>query len=309
MVHSGPQPTTQATPHSGRAVARNSVVNLLGLAAPLLVAVLVIPAVLLVSSAPPAPLPMTNSARRLARRLVPAGLQGWLKRRLPHAEPRPVGWVDFGHLRRVTPIGRRFGLDRGRPVDRFYIERFLAEHAADVRGRVLEIGDRSYTRRYGGDRVTRSDVLHAVAGNPEATIVGDLVSGAGLASDAFDCVVLTQTIFLLYDVHAAVRTVHRILAPGGVALVTVPGISQIARNDMRQWGDFWRFTDRSARTLFEEAFPADAVEVRQWGNVLAAVAFLHGIMQEELTTAELEHVDEDYPITIAVRARKPGTAA
>ena len=269
---------------------------------------LVIPAVLLVSAASRAPL-MTNLARQIARRLVPSGLQGWLKRRLPHAGPRPVGWVDFGHLRRVTPIGRRFGLERGSPVDRFYIERFLAEHAADVRGRVLEIGDRSYTRRYGGDRVAQSDVLHAVAGNPEATIVGDLASGHGLPSDAFDCVILTQTLFLIYDVHAAVRTVHRILKPGGVALVTVPGISQIARNDMRQWGDFWRFTDRSARTLFEEAFPADAIELRQWGNVLAAVAFLHGIVQEELTTGELEHVDEDYPITIAVRARKPGAGA
>jgi len=247
--------------------------------------------------------------RRFAKRVLPARATEWLKQHAPHPEPRPVGWVDLGHLRRVSPVSRGFGIGRGKPLDRYYIEAFLAKHSADVRGRVLEIGDPGYTRAFGADRVERSDVLHATAGNPVATIVGDLASGTGLEPDAFDCVILTQTLLLIYDVRAAVRTVFRILAPGGVALVTVPGISQIARNDMRRYGDFWRFTDLSARRLFEESFPADHIEVEQYGNVLIAVGFLHGMVVEELTRAELDHADEDYPVTIALRVRKPAAPA
>ena len=72
----------------------------------------------------------------------------------------PVGTVDFGHFRRLIPISKEWGFDRGLPIDRYYIERFLQRHAADIRGRVLEVGDNAYTRRFGGDRVTNSDVIN-----------------------------------------------------------------------------------------------------------------------------------------------------
>src|SRR5712691_5482543 len=106
----------------------------------------------------------------------------------------PAGHVRFGHLRRLAPISRRWGKDRGgQPIDRYYIERFLAAHAADIRGRVLEVGDDTYTRRYGGDGVQEIDVLHAFPGNPKATIVADLAQDDDrLPPAAFDCVILTQ---------------------------------------------------------------------------------------------------------------------
>lgn len=248
---------------------------------------------------------MTSVARRIVRSLLPTPVHQWLKRNAPHRGARPIGWVNMGHLRSVEPVSRDFGTRRGRAIDRYYIEDcFLQQHAAKVRGRVLEIGDASYTRQYGGNRVTRSDVLHAVAGNPSATIVGDLATGAGLDSAAFDCVILTQTLLVIYDLHAAMRTLQRILAPGGVALVTVPGISQIARNDMNAWGDYWRFTEKSAQRLFGDTFGAACVQVEQWGNVLTATCFLQGIAFEELTRSELDHRDADYPVTIGVVARK-----
>ena len=71
--------------------------------------------------------------------------------------------LDLGDLRRLTPIDSGFGLGRGKPVDRHYIEDFLRRHAADIRGRVLEVGEDAYTVEYGGARVTRSDILHADA--------------------------------------------------------------------------------------------------------------------------------------------------
>ena len=64
---------------------------------------------------------------------------------------------------------------------------------------------------------------------PEATIVADLADAAHIPADAFDCIILTQTLHLIFDVRAAVATVRRILAPGGVVLATVPGISQVDR--------------------------------------------------------------------------------
>jgi SAM-dependent methyltransferase len=199
-----------------------------------------------------------------------------------------------------------FGFDRGTPIDRYYIERFIADHRADIRGRVLEIGDSSYTRRFGDDRPTRCDVLHAVTGSRQATIVGDLSTGQGIPSDAFDCIILTQTLCCIFDVRAAVANIHRALCCGGVVLATVPGISQISRYDMDRWGDYWRFTSLSARRVFEEAFGTDGVRVEAHGNVASATAFLRGLAMEEMEPKELDHVDADYEMLITIRAIKSG---
>ena len=67
------------------------------------------------------------------------------------------------------------------------------------------------------------DILMATEGNPQATIVGDLTDAPQIPSDAFDCAIVTQTLQFVYDVRAALATLHRILAPGGVLLATVPG--------------------------------------------------------------------------------------
>jgi hypothetical protein len=212
----------------------------------------------------------------------------------------PVRW---GTLRRVAPISRRFGYDRGTPIDRFYIERFLARHAFDIRGRVLEIGDDAYTKHFGSDRVTRSDVLHAQAGT-DVTLVGDLATGAGIPDHVFDCIILTQTLPFIFDVRGAVASCMRSLSPGGVVLATLPGISQVSRYDMDRWGDFWRFTDLSARKIFSEQFGENAVRVECHGNVLAATGLLHGIAAEELSGDELAANDRDYQVLITVRAQR-----
>jgi len=147
-------------------------------------------------------------------------------------------------------------------------------------------------------------VLHPTADNPKATIVADLTRPDELPAEAFDCIVLTQVLPFIPDVPAAVRTLHRMLRPGGVVLATMPGISQIVRYDMDRWGDFWRFTSLSARRLFQCGFPDGDVRVEAHGNVLAATAFLQGISSAELHPAELDHRDPDYEVLITVRAVK-----
>jgi SAM-dependent methyltransferase len=226
----------------------------------------------------------------------------WLQARW-RRETRPsLGWGRFGLLRRVSSVDRQFGFDRGSPVDRYYIERFLADHSQDVAGRVLEIGDNFYTRRFGKDRVTKSDVLHVTEGNAGATVVADLADASGIPSDLFDCIILTQTLHFIYDVRAAVRTLHRILKPGGVCLATLPGISQV---ETRAWGAaYWAFTTHAARKLFQEVFPPSSVHVDSYGNVLAGCAFLYGLAAEELRHRELDYLDPEYQVVVTVRAGK-----
>jgi SAM-dependent methyltransferase len=237
-----------------------------------------------------------------ARHTIPSPVSRWLRVRWGH---RPLlGSVDFGSLRRVAPVSRNLGADRGLPIDRHYIELFLAANAHSIRGHVLEVDDSRYTRRFGGDRVTRSDVLHVHPSNPRATIVADLTCADHIASNRFDCIILTQTLSFIYDIHAVVRTLHRILKPGGVVLATVGGITPISRRDMERWGHYWSFTTLSARLLFGEAFPGANVHVDSFGNVLAATAFLHGLAAEELRPPELDHRDRDYEFLITIKAVK-----
>jgi SAM-dependent methyltransferase len=241
------------------------------------------------------------------RRRIAAAVPARVRDRLLEGRERvpPVGRVRLGDLHRVTPISRCFGFDRGVPIDRHYIERFLERHASEIAGRVLEVGDDTYTRRFGGSRVSRSDVLHVQPGNPHATLVGDITDPNVLPPNAFDCIVLTQTLQLIYDVPLAIACIHRALAPGGVVLVTAPGISQIDRGE---WGKtwFWSFTPAALRRLFGDVFGPDAVMVEDYGNVFAATAFLQGLAVEEIDTASLDPLDHAYPVIVALRARKRG---
>ena len=247
-------------------------------------------------------------ARWIAKRTLAERTRRWLRTTWERGEwSPPVGAVRFGSLRRVTPISREYGFDRGSPIDRHYIETFLARHATDVRGRVLEIKDATYTRRFGGDRVCRSDVLCLEADDPQATLVGDLATATHLPRDTFDCAIVTQTLQLIFDVGAALRTLQRILKPGGVLLATVPGMSQVSPH--ADWGDRWAwgFTRVSARGLVAAAFPGAEIEVATYGNVMATIASLHGLAADELRPDELAHHDPEYQLSIGIRVVKPQT--
>jgi len=250
-----------------------------------------------------------STAMSIARHILPSGVRRWLKAQTAGSEYiPPVGWVRFGSFRRVEPFSREWGTDRGLPIDRYYIEKFLSEHARDISGHVLEIGDGRYTRKFGSNRVMRSDVLH-VKGGPQATIVADLTSDDEIASERFDCIICAQTLPFIYDLRAAIRTLHRILKPGGVLLVTLPGgFHPISRFDMDRWGDYWRFTSLSARLMFEEMFGKDT-QLNAYGNVLAATAFINGLAVQDLRLEELDYRDTDYEVTITVRAVKRTSTA
>ncbi len=210
---------------------------------------------------------------------------------------RPA-WLGTAH-RRPRPFSDYCGKDRGTPIDRVYIERFLLDHRDAIQGRVLEVQGSEYTERF-GHAVETSDVLDVDPDNERATIVGDLGAPASMPERVFDCFVLTQTLQYVFDPGAAAAAAHRVLRPGGVLLATVPAVSKMDAKTPEL--DCWRFTTVSCRRLFEDAFGAGRVEVAVYGNALSAAAFLLGMAAEDLRERDIIQVDERFPVIIAVRA-------
>lgn len=226
-------------------------------------------------------------------------LRGWRDSARRAAHPAPAGIAAIRE-----PVSRVFGLDRGRPVDRHYIEAFLAREAGRIRGRTLEVGEVLYTRRFGGDRIERADALVFDGAPGEGRVTGDLTKPATLPEASYDTFVCTQTFNFIADVPAALRGAHHLLKPGGVLLATVAGISQVSRFDLERWGDYWRFTPMGFRHRLAEVFGED-VEVAASGNLAAATALLHGLAVEDLSDPSvLDADDPDYPVIVTAVARR-----
>lgn len=242
--------------------------------------------------------------RQVLRKILPSAILRRLYRLgYIHGYIPPVGKIQWADLERTSPFSNDFGFDRGGPVDRYYIEKFLSENKTLVHGRVLEIGDNAYTRQFGAQSVTQSDVLHITWANDTVTFVGDLSNAPHIPSDAFDCIILTQTLHFLYDFRAALGTCYRILKKGGTLLITVPGISHI---DKGEWRDFWlwAFTDKSMQKLLAEHFNENDIHIQTYGNVYIATAFLYGMGLPEVRPDFLDIHDPSYQVIIAVRATK-----
>ncbi len=210
--------------------------------------------------------------------------------------------IDFGSLQSLDPVSKIFALDRGTPIDRVYIEDFLIGNSNLIQGNVLEIADSTYSKKF-GENISNYGVLSEVKSN-NIGIVGDLTNVNTLPSEEIDCFICTQTLNFIYEFKKAIYGIYHTLKKNGSALVTVAGISQISRYDMDRWGDYWRFTDLSMKKVFGEVFGDKNVKVEFYGNVLAATAFIQGVSAEELTKEELFYKDEDYQVTIVVRATK-----
>ncbi len=222
-------------------------------------------------------------------------IRTFLKRKL-----KPVDWLN---LRSLQPVSRKFGFDRGMPVDRFYIETFLNENNCYIKGNLLEIADDFYSKKFGTE-VEAFNILHFDSNSKKATISGDLASPENLPSNFTDCFICTQTLNFIYDIKTAVYGIKQLLKEGGTALITLAGLSQISRYDMDRWGDYWRFTSLSAEKLFSEVFGKENISIKTYGNVLSSIALLEGLSVDELTKDELEFVDPDYQMIIAVVAQK-----
>lgn len=204
---------------------------------------------------------------------------------------------------KTMPIDAYFGTKRGEPIDRYYIEKFLEDHKRFIFGKCLEIAEDTYTKQFGEDRVTASMMLH-VEGWGINVVKGNLETGEGIAPEAFDTMIITQTLMFIYDVESAVKNIYTGLHKGGSALVTVSGISQISRHDDDNWGMFHSFYLSGLKRLFYPVFGEENVEIVHYGNVKTAMALLYGATREELSEEDFNASDMDYPVIYGIHAQK-----
>jgi SAM-dependent methyltransferase len=206
----------------------------------------------------------------------------------------------FLGTRSMKPLSKKFGYDRGTPIDRYFIEKFLKQHEKDIHGHCLEVVDDKYIKMFGGDRVTKTDVVDNDGKSKTATIVDDLTELKTVKDNTFDCLVITHTMGMIPEFQKAVETCYRVLKPGGVLLVTSAAFSPLVENEKT----YWRCTQFGAEYMFGKVFKHDKLKITPYGNVLTSQCFWVGMAQEELTKKELDYDDPHYPCVIGIRAQK-----
>lgn len=202
-----------------------------------------------------------------------------------------------------TPISRVFGSERGKAVDRYYIEKFLENNSSYIKGVVLEVLNNDYTLKYGGNNVSKSVISH-VKGWGKNTILCNFETGVGVNEEEYDCIICTQTLQYIYDLKNAIKNIYKMLKKGGSALITVPGIKPLCEYDNSNWGEFWSFTEKSIYKLCKEVCDDSKIDICQYGNVKTSMAYLYGICMEELKEEDFEVNDSQYPFVICARLAK-----
>jgi SAM-dependent methyltransferase len=205
----------------------------------------------------------------------------------------------WGNLRRTTPFSEVFGFDRGTPIDRYYLDKFLDANRHHITGDVLEIQLPTYTERFGvGVRVAHTLDIRR---DSQPTYVCDLAkSGDVVPTGRYDCFLLPNTAQHVPDLEPALHHALRVVRPGGVILASAAGFLPLISDG----ADYWRLTVDGWKLLASRVWPECQTDVQSHGNCLAAIASMHGLAAEELTTRELDVSDRRYPVLITVRCLK-----
>ena len=204
----------------------------------------------------------------------------------------------WGNLRRVEPFSANFGFERGTPVDRFYLHRFFDANRSLITGRVLEVQMPSYTRAYG----SAVEVSHSVDINPEfrATYTCDLADAREIPSDSYDCFLAPQTLQHVADLSGVLRTMQRVVKPGGYVLASAAGLMPLIPDG----DEYWRLSPAGWRRVLAREWAGGDVIIEGHGNCLSAIAAMHGLALEELTEEELTAHDPRYPVLVTIKCRK-----
>jgi SAM-dependent methyltransferase len=141
------------------------------------------------------------------------------------------------------------------------------------------------------------------------------------ADESFDLVLCTQVLEHVFEPDTVLREIHRVLAPGGLALVSTHGVHVFHPDPPEQGQDFWRWTHAGLALLFRRIASWSSVEVRPNGNMIACMAtlslwYLDGLLRRlgplhrpilSVLNRAAEWLDARYPKNLRVPA--PGSLA
>jgi SAM-dependent methyltransferase len=136
-------------------------------------------------------------------------------------------------------------------------------------------GDKPYEPLFEGR--TREYVGVDVFDGPRVDVVAPM-EDLPLEDGRFDCVICTQAIQYTTDPRQAIAEMARVLAPGGLALVSTHGMASSVI-------DRWRWTQQGLFVLFDESGWWSELRVVPHGGVASALAYLAGTQLEGLATA------------------------
>ena len=201
----------------------------------------------------------------------------------------------------LSPISDYCGFERGRPLDRYYIDKFIKENQSSIKGFILEFLEPEYASVY-AEPTSKIETMDIDITNKSATIIGDIRNAYNIQSSYFDCIIATQLLQFIDDLDASLSELIRILKPGGVMLISVPSVSRIdpiAGVD----GDYWRFTCSSLTYLLTKHKDV-TFTINSAGNLYAIGISLLGGTVEDANVAKLSYNDQNFPLVIFAKVSK-----
>ncbi len=202
------------------------------------------------------------------------------------------------------PVSEQFATERGTPIDRYYIDVFLAKNRQYIKGDVLEIEDNTYTQRFGGNHYNSSIVMDVNKKNEKIDFNANLETGEGIKESIADCFICTQTLMYIYDIQAAAHNIIKMLKPGGIALITCSGLSQNSRRCMESYGAYWGFNEASLKRIFINTNGAEVIESGTYGNVKTVSAHIIGLCIEDIDESDFYVNDVCYPLIVYTVVKK-----
>ncbi|TRU96281.1 MAG: methyltransferase domain-containing protein [Microcystis wesenbergii Mw_QC_S_20081001_S30D] len=205
--------------------------------------------------------------------------------------------LNWGDLKKSVPICHVFGLTRGKPVDRYYLNKFIQEIKPQIVGKILEIGGTSKDKDFYGINLGSSYQIMNIEPGLGIDIVGDAHDGSIIKPESFDSIITFNVLEHCYAPWQVVENIYTWLKPGGKCFVMVPSAQRLHAIPR----DYWRPLPDAFAWMFRK-FSQQKLYV--YGNPISVIASYHGIATEELTTEELDAFHPDFPVATCIVAQK-----
>jgi len=235
---------------------------------------------------PDVPIITRDEFEQIFNKLVEDGIIG--------PEKMKIAWGD---LRRKYPICPFYGMTRGTPIDRYYLQKFIRKIKKEVTGKAIEFGGtRSEFSQYQFSLVNEYLAVDIIE-TPEVDIVGNIFDKSLFKNNSCDSIIIFNVLEHLDNPDKAIDNMNHWLKPGGKIFCMVPNAQRVHFYPK----DYWRFMPDGLAELFKK-FKKTHCFV--YGNLTSTIASLMGISVEELSTRELDECNPYYPVATCLIAQK-----